>query len=726
MKGTVKATKGLFVVVLSLLIACTCAFGLMTAAADEGTSGKGEVVYSNVHKVGTNYEWGTNIYAVKHPGRPEFTWDFTVEPNATAHNDGTDNPCYKIPSDYSYYIMDIEVEEGSQVGLKLTFKMGNNWLTFNMAEGVAYYVAPEGGTFTEKSYNTATGMEFTGPYKGTIVIPFESFGKDQGYSFSTLEFHHVTFYDLSATYDGKTSVTNIAFGDRDYAFPTVEGQVNKVPLSQAITAAKSAAEGIEVSEEGDGSDVGRGKYWVTSEVMEAYTKALAEAERLFESDEATQAEVDAAITALNLAVAGFETKSEGTMTSEDYGIIAETITVSKDMADIEMFKGGNVSDMTEFNKVKFTVDASEQTANVDLSIILWCNLGWEQGFTVAYSATKDLEPAENAMKPERDDKWTRADRYVLLKKDGEDAADRSPITSVKDQGLFSEMGYVTIPAGFKGDIYVPYCAFKMHYNHEGQVIRGSLNKVTVKSTGDVTGLTLTNFRLTTEEVDENLNVLSLETAIQTAQALLSSTKTSTDGADVSVTEKWATQAAKDTLSAAITVAQGVKEAAADGSKEQEEVDAATATLEAAIATFEAAVKDGTKNFYALLQQKITEAETARNSVVVATKSSEVDSDKYWVVSSVAYALTSAIEEAKEVPATASQAEFEAAIAKLDAAVKTLNEEKRLGSKTAPKPEKKGCGSALEAETVLGVGCGLLLIAAFAAIVMAKKKRVNSK
>jgi hypothetical protein len=89
--------------------------------------------------------------------------------------------------------------------------------------------------------------------------------------------------------------------------------VNKVSLESAITAAEAEKALVTVS--ADGSDIAGGKDWVIQEVMDAFTAAITAAKAVKDSAAATQADVDAALGALNAARTTFQnTKASGTKT----------------------------------------------------------------------------------------------------------------------------------------------------------------------------------------------------------------------------------------------------------------------------------------------------------------------------------------------------------------------------------------------------------------------------
>ena len=86
--------------------------------------------------------------------------------------------------------------------------------------------------------------------------------------------------------------------------------VDKTALTDAITAANTNKSTAVVSV--DGTDVEPGNDWVTTEVMTAYTDAIAAAQTIADKADATQTEVDDAVTALGTATTTFnDAKKDG-------------------------------------------------------------------------------------------------------------------------------------------------------------------------------------------------------------------------------------------------------------------------------------------------------------------------------------------------------------------------------------------------------------------------------
>jgi hypothetical protein len=93
--------------------------------------------------------------------------------------------------------------------------------------------------------------------------------------------------------------------------PAQQDPVNKTELVAAITAANTAKTGVAAST--DGSDIETTAYWALQSDINTFTAAIDSAETVFQNAAVTQAQVNAAETALTQATAAFnEAKSAGT------------------------------------------------------------------------------------------------------------------------------------------------------------------------------------------------------------------------------------------------------------------------------------------------------------------------------------------------------------------------------------------------------------------------------
>jgi hypothetical protein len=96
----------------------------------------------------------------------------------------------------------------------------------------------------------------------------------------------------------------------------------------AVASANTNKESVKISEVGDGSDVDPSQYWVTQEVMANYEAAIAAAQAVIDKADATQEEVDQALSDLEEATVTF-------VASKQHGTYDETKAYVYDQAELE-------------------------------------------------------------------------------------------------------------------------------------------------------------------------------------------------------------------------------------------------------------------------------------------------------------------------------------------------------------------------------------------------------
>jgi BMFP domain-containing protein YqiC len=174
-----------------------------------------------------------------------------------------------------------------------------------------------------------------------------------------------------------------------------------------------------------------------------------------------------------------------------------------------------------------------------------------------------------------------------------------------------------------------------------------------------------------------------------------------------------TREAKDALEAAI-------KAAGDASRSvvatQAEIDAAVTALNEALAVFNAARKEGAKDF-AVLSLALSDAEAAKAGVVAATAAANVPVGMWWVTQAQMDALNTAIGAAQTVfeNAAATQAQIAAAANTLATATTTFADAKREGTST----------QAHEDAALFTEAHGAIAAKTFAAVVVADKEAVEA-
>lgn len=132
---------------------------------------------------------------------------------------------------------------------------------------------------------------------------------------------------------------------------TKPAAVNKAALTDAITAANINKGTATVST--DGTDVDPANKWVTTEVMTAYTDAIAAAQTIADKAGATQTEVNDAVTALGTATGTFDgAKADGTKPAPTYAVTVNSGTGSGNFAagTTVTITAGTPADGKEFDK----------------------------------------------------------------------------------------------------------------------------------------------------------------------------------------------------------------------------------------------------------------------------------------------------------------------------------------------------------------------------------------
>ena len=173
---------------------------------------------------------------------------------------------------------------------------------------------------------------------------------------------------------------------------------------------------------------------------------------------------------------------------------------------------------------------------------------------------------------------------------------------------------------------------------------------------------------------------ALEEKIDEAKDLLEETREAEDAASVPQGLSWATSAVRSAFQTAIDAAQSVL----DNATTQSQINVAKDALDAAIGVFNSATETGTGEPLELdsLSEKISDAEEAKEGVVVDTSASNVNQGVKWVTSEVMNTFNDAIDAAKTVKNTSnSQSEVNTAVTTLTTAIATFNSAKQDGTKT---------------------------------------------
>ena len=154
---------------------------------------------------------------------------------------------------------------------------------------------------------------------------------------------------------------------------------DKTSLTEAISAANEAKDGVETST--NGADVVSDAYWVTAEEKSAYTEAVAAAQAVLNDNGATQAEVDAAVNALGTATTTFSAAKKA-------GLLAT-----------EASKTALGSAITAANAAKTGVETSTNGSDISVSK-KWVTTEVMNTFTAAISAAQAVYNSASAAEVE--------------------------------------------------------------------------------------------------------------------------------------------------------------------------------------------------------------------------------------------------------------------------------------------------------------------------------------
>ena len=588
--------------------------------------------------------------------------------------------------DYSYMVFEI-AEGNTSNGIKFEITVGD-W-PFTTYSGQKYMtITGEEKTLTELTTDTDGNFAVGADFVGTVVVPLEIFrcpwyGADDtnrvtGFTFETADVeteeqaHNKDKFTFTA-YEYDVVFNNIGFVKSYEPLLVKEGELDLSALNARIATAEETLTKYSVSV--DGMDVSKGKYWVSAESIENLNGKLEEAKAL---EATTQEEINAMVAVLDTAIKGVEgSKAEGKMDGETYGLITSTY----ESGTLNVFEGGDVNKLQDFNHVKFDVDASEITVDIAIRVYFDFEVPWgSQGIVLGYSAGKDF--AEGHINPDSYGyNIERADRAYFLVKAGESKGVRMLTELHGDAGIKSEEGKLIIPAGFKGSVYVSYDAFRLAYTDYQPLPEGKLLAfgMVLPSDEDVV---VTDVRFVNATIEEGVNILNLQYAITDAEALLASVYVSADGSDVAINAEWVTAEDKTVYEGAIASA---REVLANEGATQTEVDGAKDALDLATATFEGAKQAGLKDYFAELTALIGRLEDRLSTIEIADLAEEVDLGVDFVTADDAQALLTVIENAKTIRDNASQATIVEEMGKLETAEATFEASVKQGTKGGEQP-----------------------------------------
>ena len=396
------------------------------------------------------------------------------------------------------------------------------------------------------------------PYTGSAITPVVIMFNGQELQVNV---------DYTAAYVNNVNVgtaTAILIGGGNFEgmyavqFEIVSG-VDREALAGAIDDAEAATEGITVSEDGAGLAPGT-EYW-TPEAVEALQDAIDAAQAVYDDPNVTQAEVDAAVQALQQATTDFN-DAKKTATAQ-----VEVPTAIEGL----VFNGTEQAGVAE--GVGYELDGAEQT-----------NAG-------AYKATATLSDTESTAWSDgttepKEIAWSIAKADVAGAT--VETVEPTEYTGKPVEGVVS----VTLGEGAEAYELAEGTDYDVYYINNDKP--GTATAIVVGKAPNFTGLAIASF-----EITQNTDRSALEDAIDDAKDDEDDTKVSETGDDVDPSEQYVPQAAKDALDKAIADAQAVFD---DPAATQDEIDAATAAVKEAQQAFDDAKKNGTHEWSRLAGQ----------------------------------------------------------------------------------------------------------------------------
>ena len=465
------------------------------------------------------------------------------------------------------------------------------------------------------------------------------------------------------------------YGEKEITITNV-ASADKTALADAIAEAKINANAPAVST--DGTDVLPTEKWVTAEELAAYQAAIDAAQAVLEDTDATQAEVDQAITDLSAATETFNAAKE----AGSYVEPANTEALAAAIAEANSNANAPAvsTDGTDVLPTQQWVTAEELKA-------------YQDAIDAAQAVLEDADATQAEVDQAITDLATATETFNAAKEAGSyvEPADKTALEDAIAEAKInlagtkeSETGTDVLPTE-KWVTAEELAAYQAAIDAAQAVLEDA------DATQAEVDQAITDLAAATETFNaakeagsyvEPANTEALAAAIAEAKINANAPAVSTDGTDVLPTQQWVTAEDKIAYQAAIDAAQAVLE---DTDATQDQVDQAVADLAAATETFNAAKEAGSYVEPAnktALEDAIAEAKIN----LAGTKESETGTDvlptEQWVTAEELAAYQAAIDAAQAVleDTDATQAEVDQAITDLAAATETFNAAKEAGSK----------------------------------------------
>lgn len=426
---------------------------------------------------------------------------------------------------------------------------------------------------------------------------------------------------VTAVAAGEAIITATADGVNGMCTVTVKGSGTVDPPTpvkverRALTAAIASAEVMKsyAAASADGSDVLKGSQWVTQAELDTFAAAIAAAQTVHDDADATQAQVNAAVTTLKAAAdtfhaahkAGTEepagTGNPGQPENPGTGTKKKVYTLEADV----VFRGLTSNGTDDKSNPIYNFAANEVLGNqgtenffsicgnkdasktkVDFSAKTFSNDGYASEHRINFGGTMDAAKGQNAVKFTTNGP---AEVKVWWVQGGEDNRPMAIMDSTKAV-IDETSGTYTKNSPYFDTLTIPAAGT---YFLGGKTGNNNIYKVEVTVTETVAIPDVPTQPDTPSTPDEEpANTKALTDAIAAAKSNRDGIATSTNGSDISKTSKWVMKEDKEAYTIGILAAEDML---ADANATQAQVDQAVADLANATKKFDAAKAYGTKS-----------------------------------------------------------------------------------------------------------------------------------
>jgi tetratricopeptide (TPR) repeat protein len=357
-----------------------------------------------------------------------------------------------------------------------------------------------------------------------------------------------------------------------------DSKVDKSALTQGITNAETEVNGITVDTAGE--NVSNGVSWVTQAVKDAYEAAITAAKTVANKADATQEEVDKALTALLQATGTFTSaKQKGTKTVSKT-VLIQQITAAE----------------TAVQAIK--VDTAAENVPQGVS---WVTQAVKTAYETAITAAKTVKDKADASETEIDSAMaalkTATDTFKAAQQTGTKAVSKDDLTGEITAAEDAMQEIIVAEDGETVSLEDFWVTQAVKDAYEAAITAAK----TVANKADATQAELNTALTDLLQATETFNSArqagakvpvskdGLTLAIAAAEDAVEEVTVSTSAASVVAGKYWVTQAVKDAYEAAITAAKAVKDKA---DAKQKDVDRALAALNEATKEFEDAQAEG--------------------------------------------------------------------------------------------------------------------------------------